>query len=43
MAGDLNDMDSLLEATRGAYGVFILTDLFSSGKKEIEIQQVRFF
>ena len=43
VAGDMNDMDSLLKATRGAHGVFILTDFYVTCKKEDEIRQVDFF
>ena len=42
MAADMNDMDSLLKATRGAHGVFILTDFYVTCKKEDEIRQVNF-
>ena len=43
VAGDMNDMDSLLEATRGAHGVFIVTDFYVTCKQEDEIRQVDFF
>ena len=43
MAGDMNDVNSLIKATRGAHGVFILTDFYVTCKKEDEIRQVDFF
>ena len=42
VTGDMNNMDSLVEATRGAHGVFILTDYYATHKKEVEIRQVEF-
>ena len=42
MAGDMNDMDSLLKATGGVHGVFIVTQYFVTCKKEDEIRQVDF-
>ena len=43
VTGDMNDKDSLLEATRGAHGVFIITDFYVTCKQEDEIRQVDFF
>ena len=40
VTGDMNDMDSLLEATRGAHGVFIVTDFYATRKQDDEIRQV---
>ena len=40
VTGDMNDKDSLLEATRGAHGVFIFTDFYVTSKQEDEIRQV---
>ena len=42
VTGDMNDVDSLVEATRGAHGVFILTDYYATQKKEVEVRQVEF-
>ena len=42
VAGDMNDMNSLLEATRGAHGVFLVTDFYVTCKQEDETRQVDF-
>ena len=35
MAGDMNDVSSLLEATKGAHGVFIVTALSENEMKQV--------
>lgn len=39
VAADLNDPESLLRAVHGSYGVFGMTDFWSSMSKQTEIQQ----
>ena len=38
--GDFDDTDSLVEATKGAQGVFLVTDFWSAMDREGEIRQV---
>ena len=37
--GNLDDLESLIVAVRGAYGVFGVTDFWSVFQKEVEVQQ----